>query len=314
MEDAAEPAIDQSSPDVEGRSADENFDLSSYLTLYLDEVEEQTDRLNELLLTLEGGNTSPETIGEIFRMAHSIKGAAASMGFDEVKDLTHEIESYFDQLRNKTREIDERTINVIFGSLDALRDFHQAMREGTNEPPSLPSQTARVVAAIRGTPDPMTEVTWQAINFEPTPWTSSRPGLRLWIEFEPNLTLASLKGELIVYRLESIGEVISCQPTLADLDDSPCNGRFVVDIATEAPVDEVKRTADVDGVAHINVESHRVEEDRSVTTIEPVAAPVPVAPLPEPPNTKTSVAPAKIEAVAETISPPPAAVVAPAPL
>jgi two-component system chemotaxis sensor kinase CheA len=312
--EALEPATEEASPAIESPGDDDAFDLSNYMTLYLDEVEEQTDRLNELLLTLEGGNASPETMGEIFRMAHSIKGAAASMGFDEVKDLTHEIESYFDQLRNKTREIDERTINVIFGSLDALRDFHQAMRQGTAEPPSLTSQTARVVAAIHGTPDPMIEATRQAINFDPTPWTSRRPGLRLWIEFEPNLSLISLKGELIVHRLESIGEVIGCQPTLADLDDSPCSGRFVVDIATEAPIDDVQRTADVDGVASIKVESHRADEDRSV----PCAEPAPIASAliaPATPTSSSNSKPAsvKIDAVAEPVVAPPVAAVASTP-
>jgi two-component system chemotaxis sensor kinase CheA len=276
---AENEAVDEeeSLPEVassnEARGGEDLFDLSSYLTLYLDEVDEQTDRLNELLLTLEGGQADPETLAEMFRMAHSIKGAAASMGYDEVKGLTHHIESYFDQLRNKSRSIDERTINVIFGSLDALRDFHQAMRQGSSPLPSLASQTARVIAAIQGTPDPMLLATREALSFDPSPWSSSRPGIRLLIDFEPGLSLMSLKGELIVHRLEGVGEVIGCQPTLADLDDVATGGRFIVDIVTEATPASARQAADVDGVVHIEIESHLLGESADDGTIDAVREP-----------------------------------------
>src|SRR5438067_392490 len=75
------------------------FDLTELLPFYLDETDEQIAALNDALLKLEVDASDAPVLREAFRMVHSIKGASAVMGLDQVKDLTHHLESYFDQLR-----------------------------------------------------------------------------------------------------------------------------------------------------------------------------------------------------------------------
>ena len=78
------------------------FDLASLLPFYLDETDEQIAGLNDALLKLEQDRrpTTP-VLREAFRLIHSIKGSSTVMGFDQVKDLTHHLETFFDQLRER---------------------------------------------------------------------------------------------------------------------------------------------------------------------------------------------------------------------
>lgn len=89
--------------------------------LFLDEVEEQLQFLEEGILRLEQKGDDPEVIQTVFRVAHTLKGSSAVMGFEEMKHLTHEMENVLDKIRNNAIKIDMELINLLFLCLDALR-------------------------------------------------------------------------------------------------------------------------------------------------------------------------------------------------
>ena len=79
------------------------FDLAELLPFYLDETDEQIAGLNDAAAEAGAGRpTDADALREAFRMVHSIKGSSMVMGFDPVKDLTHHLESLFDQLRRRS--------------------------------------------------------------------------------------------------------------------------------------------------------------------------------------------------------------------
>ena len=104
------------------------FDLTELLPFYLDETDEHISALNDALLRLEQDATDVKALQEAFRMFHSIKGASVVMGFQPVNQLTHHLESLFDQLRSKKRELDRPTLDLTFRCLDELRDYHRDLR------------------------------------------------------------------------------------------------------------------------------------------------------------------------------------------
>src|SRR5271168_2457789 len=104
------------------------FNLSELLSFYLDETDEHIAALNDALLRLEQDSTDVKALQEAFRMFHSIKGASVVMGFTPVNQLNHHLESLFDQLRSKKRELDRPTLDLTFRCLDELRDYHRDLR------------------------------------------------------------------------------------------------------------------------------------------------------------------------------------------
>src|SRR4051794_20682723 len=104
------------------------FDLAGMLPYYLDEVDEQINALNDTLLGLETGADDEKALRDAFRLVHTIKGSSSMMGFDQVKDLTHHLETFFDQLRAGKRSLDRAFLDLCFRALDALRDYHRDLR------------------------------------------------------------------------------------------------------------------------------------------------------------------------------------------
>lgn len=71
------------------------MDVSQYLDIFIDESSEHIQTLSDCIMTLEQEPENKDTINEIFRAAHSLKGMAGTMGFKRMQHLTHDIEMYF---------------------------------------------------------------------------------------------------------------------------------------------------------------------------------------------------------------------------
>jgi len=94
-----------------------------YLKMFFDEAEEYIQSLNENILTLEENPDDSEVINSIFRAAHSLKGMAATMGFDRLTSLTHRLENALDMIRNDELMLDAEMIDSLFAGLDLINDL-----------------------------------------------------------------------------------------------------------------------------------------------------------------------------------------------
>ena len=90
------------------------MDTSQYLDLFIDETKEHLQSLNEQLLILENEPENEDTINEIFRAAHSLKGMAGTMGYKRMQRLTHDMENVFSEVRNGKMKITGNLIDVLF--------------------------------------------------------------------------------------------------------------------------------------------------------------------------------------------------------
>ncbi len=107
-------------------------DVSQYIDLFKEESGEILQTLNDSLLTLEQNPDAKETIEELFRAAHSLKGMAATMGFDEIANLTHKMENLMDKVRKEEIKITTPLLDILFKSADTLQMlFEQVDAEST---------------------------------------------------------------------------------------------------------------------------------------------------------------------------------------
>jgi two-component system chemotaxis sensor kinase CheA len=117
----------------EGAGAGADFDLSQFYQIFFEEAGENLDQMEQMLLDLDLSAANDEELNGIFRCAHSIKGGAATFGFSDVAELTHQMESLLDRLRRHELQPVPAMVDVLLDSADASRSLlarHQSGGQG----------------------------------------------------------------------------------------------------------------------------------------------------------------------------------------
>ena len=104
--------------------------MSKYMCIFRAESEKYIKELSDSLLALENDPENMEQMNTLFRAAHTFKGMAATMGFKQIVELTHEMESLIDRLRARQVVLDSLLIDVLFACVDALEGFVENVFEG----------------------------------------------------------------------------------------------------------------------------------------------------------------------------------------
>jgi len=147
-----------------GSGAD--FDLSQFYQIFFEEAGENLDLMEQMLLNLNLETADDEELNGIFRCAHSVKGGAATFGFSDVAELTHQMESLLDRLRRHELKPTSIMVDVLLESADASRSLlarHQAGGEGVAPP------TGALVSRIRGL------VAGEVVSVPPATATATAP-------------------------------------------------------------------------------------------------------------------------------------------
>ena len=122
------------------------MDVNQYLEIFLDETKEHLENLNAQILKLEQEPEDVDTINEIFRAAHSLKGMAGTMGYKRMQNLTHDMENVFSEIRSGNMKVNSNLIDTLFQCLDALEEYtnniQETADEGTNDNQPLIAQLA----------------------------------------------------------------------------------------------------------------------------------------------------------------------------
>jgi two-component system chemotaxis sensor kinase CheA len=125
------------------------MDVSEYLPMFLAEAREHLQGLNLAVVRVEEDPTDRETVDEIVRAAHSLKGMSATMGFSGVAALTHEMENVFELLRQRKGGLERAAIDVLLECLDALSAAVDAI-DATGAAPIVMTEVFNTALAARG--------------------------------------------------------------------------------------------------------------------------------------------------------------------
>ncbi|WP_438449015.1 chemotaxis protein CheW [Gorillibacterium sp. sgz5001074] len=216
------------------------YNHSAYLSVFLDELEEQLQILDEQLLQLESGK-NPDTIAAIFRAAHTLKGSSAAMGFTKLEQLTHRLENVFDQIRNRKLLLYADVINTVFDTVDDLKRLRTAITDGTLEEMDIRDRVGRLdalcqegsagrTAATEEQPEPAEAPSGDF----PAAGEPARLALKameegqtayiLTFKLSEESALRSVRAHLICTRLQGMGQILETDPSigvLMDLDPFP---------------------------------------------------------------------------------------------
>lgn len=244
------------------------MDVSQYLEIFIDESNEHLQNLSDQLMILEKEPENSDTINEIFRAAHSLKGMAGTMGYKRMQNLTHDMENVFSEVRNGNIKVNASMVDCLFQCLDALEEYvtniQQNQDEGTNDNEPIIKALNSFINGSKGeTSAPAAESTQQAPAQEEAPESSEQYNGLTLADFEKNAVNEALKKGLHAYKirvmvdencilkaaraflvfknLEGHCDIIKSEPSVQDIEDERFDFDFsLVVVSSESFADIVK--------------------------------------------------------------------------
>ncbi len=127
-----------------------DFDLSQFYAVFFEEAGENLQSMESMLLAIDVDAASDDELNAIFRVAHSIKGGAATFGFSDVTVLTHELETLLDRVRKHELALTRAMVDVLLEAGDALRGQLARYQGTTGESPDTTDLIARIKKLAAG--------------------------------------------------------------------------------------------------------------------------------------------------------------------
>ena len=256
------------------------MDVSQYLEIFIDESNEHLQSLSDQLMILEKEPENSDTINEIFRAAHSLKGMAGTMGYKRMQNLTHDMENVFSEVRNGNIKVTSDMCDVLFQCLDALENYvsniQNTQDEGTddNEPiikalnsfiggnneeskETQPQTAASAVTAGEETSElAFADFEMNAVN------EALKKGLGVYeidVTVDENCILKAARAFLVFKNLEGHCDVIKSEPSTQDIEDEKFDKKFTIVVVSKESME------DISGIIR-NVSEIKSAEAKAITT------------------------------------------------
>ena len=262
------------------------MDTSEYMPMFLAETREHLEQLNLAIVKLEEDPKDRSTVEEIFRIAHSLKGMSATMGFAKIAELTHHMEDVFELLRQRTSGLPAEAIETVFACLDALSAAAESIETDGEEAldPTL------LVTRLRGLVRPRTAEQEMARNGgvdEPSraavdaARSAGARVLLVRVALSKDVMMPAVRAHMVLAALTDHGEVLGSVPAPDGLEQF--QGReisaWVASDHEDAPI--IQNLSGVSEVATVTVADVTVPDAEAVPDA-PDPAPVAADPVPEP--------------------------------
>ena len=225
-------------------------DMSQYLGAYLDEATDNLQQLNDLILAVEQNRQNRETVDEIFRTAHTLKGMSATMGFHHMAELTHALEDRFSKVRSGEVDLTDDDLDHLFQSLDLMQTMVDAIRDGGTDQDTDISKLVSQLREEEKTVAPAKKASSGGLKPEElTPqereWIkeASKMGmmvLEITVTLDSECLLKAARAYMVVSRLEEIGEIIKSDPPVEDLEKDAFDHSFRIYLGTKDDVESVR--------------------------------------------------------------------------
>ena len=272
------------------------MDVSQYREIFIAESQEHLQALNKALLELEKDPQNVELLGQIFRSAHTLKGMAGTMKFNQIAELSHEMENVLDRLRTGEGVATSETIDVLLECLDSLErlvdDIVADKKSEVDLTPLLDklkmlssAPAGRVSKAkkkkkkkeMEETGDEVT-IGGQLEDFEQRVLADAvqkgYEGLKITVTLDKECVMKSARAFMVFKALEQCGEVIKSIPPVEEIEDEKFDYQFEVFLVTKEDRDSViTELESISEVEKIDISPLTLEEAKPKKTAEMATAP-----------------------------------------
>ncbi len=301
------------------------MDVSQYLDIFIDETNGHIQELSDNIMILENEPENKDTVNEIFRAAHSLKGMAGTMGFKRMQRLTHDMENVFQEVRNDNLKVNSSLIDILFKCLDAIEGYLDNVKatsdEGTEDNEALINLLNDYLKGDASAASPAAEAKTEAVKTaEPAADSSLASFKSLSLDHDDVLKLKEAKGNLygftvhvhkecllkaarafLVFKaVEDYGEILVYNPSFQDIEDEKFEFDFSIIASCEADLntvlEAVTAVSEIESVEadKVTFEMYEKKEEEVATLVSAEPGTVPVAAQTATPAAKpASKAPAK---------------------
>lgn len=269
------------------------MDLSQYLEIFIDETKEHLQTLNDQVLILEAEPENIDTVNEIFRAAHSLKGMAGTMGFKRMQRLTHDMENVFSEIRNGKLNVNADMVDIVFKCLDAIEGYlaniiessdegtedneeligllNAALEGGSAEEAAPAKEEKKEAKPDAGSEDRKKYLNIPIADFEKNAMQDAKSkGMHVYattVYIQESCLLKAARAFLVFKGLENKGEIIKSVPSVQDIEDEKFEFDFSMFIISEKPIEEVKKTIEnVSEIEEAVIEEFDIPEEVMETT------------------------------------------------
>mgnify|MGYP004611786061 FL=1 len=281
------------------------MDVGQYLEIFIDESSEHIQTLSDCIMTLEQEPDNKDTINEVFRAAHSLKGMAGTMGFKRMQHLTHDMENVFQEVRSDKIKVDSAMIDLLFKCLDAIdkyvENIKQTSDEGTEDNELIIKELNDFIARANGE---SVEAQTEPEEKKEAPAVQSADGDEKYSSIEltdsekkavdaaiaegkkiygftvyvqQECLLKAARAFLVFRAVEDFSDIVVYRPSSQDIEDEKFELDFSFLVSSAEDIEKIKKAAEnvseVDKVICGELTSFKVEGEEPAAPAGSVAAP-----------------------------------------
>ncbi|EPR0550631.1 chemotaxis protein CheW [Listeria innocua] len=229
---------------------------TNMLDLFIEEASEHLQALNDNLLQLEKDPTNGQLVSEIFRSAHTFKGMSATMGFQQVADLTHAMENVLDEVRNNRLAVTEHLVDIIFTCTSHLETMVSDIQHGGQGAADISKTVADLEALLH--PEQETD-------------TAVEKTYRIAIQIEEAAILKAVRAVMCLERLAEMGIISETTPDREAIELEEFEHSFEVVLESAQTKEEIEAVIlDISEIEKVTV-TEEVEEDQIIEPIKKAA-------------------------------------------
>ncbi|WP_017726831.1 chemotaxis protein CheA [Halalkalibacterium ligniniphilum] len=234
---------------------------SEYLDVFIDESQEHLQAINDNLLKLENEPDDLSIVGEIFRSAHTLKGMAATMGFEDLAHLTHNMENVLDLIRNHKLQATSAVLDGVFAAVDDLEAMVVDISSGGDGKRDVTDAVRMLELIEKGESEVAATVAVEEIaekpqssnenfeenydEFELTVLQQSQEqgymAYQIKVSLDENAMLKAARVFMVFEVLEQVGEVIKSNPPAEQLEEEKFDQSFLVTVLSKKDAEEIKQ-------------------------------------------------------------------------
>ena len=265
------------------------MDVSQYLEIFIDESEEHLQTLSDCIMVLEKEPDNKDTIIEVFRAAHSLKGMAGTMGFKRMQHLTHDMENVFQEVRSDHIKVTSGMIDLLFKCLDALEGYVDNIKstsdEGTEDNEVIIKELNDFIAKTEGAEETGNTETSEAKEAAPESTQEEKAGQEkieltndekkaireaesngqhiyvMTVHIQKDCLLKAARAFLVFKAVEDFGQILVYRPSSQDIEDEKFEFEFSFFLASEESEDKIVAVAKaVSEIEKVDAEEIHLDE------------------------------------------------------
>lgn len=265
------------------------MDVSQYLEIFIDESEEHLQTLSDCIMVLEKEPDNKDTINEVFRAAHSLKGMAGTMGFKRMQHLTHDMENVFQEVRSDHIKVTSGMIDLLFKCLDALEGYVDNIKstsdEGTEDNEVIIKELNDFIAKTEGAEETGNTETSEAKEAAPESTQEEKAGQEkieltndekkaireaesngqhiyvMTVHIQKDCLLKAARAFLVFKAVEDFGQILVYRPSSQDIEDEKFEFEFSFFLASEESEDKIVAVAKaVSEIKKVDAEEIHLDE------------------------------------------------------